>query len=57
MPLHKTTEDKFVKASLEMLKKQLAREGIIIRKVDNLKDTVLEIGKLYYKLKRKEGLF
>lgn len=54
--MQNSTKDKYIKHSLELLQKQLAKEGIITQRIDNFKDTVLDIGELYYQLKRKEDL-
>ncbi|MCY7865975.1 hypothetical protein [Bacillus atrophaeus] len=54
--MQKTTKEKYIETSLELLQKQLAQEGIITRKIENFENTVLEIGDLYYQLKRKEDL-
>jgi len=54
--VQKSTKDKYIETSLELLTQQLAREGVIIRNNENLTKAVLEIGELYYDLKRKEDL-
>ncbi|WP_165797689.1 hypothetical protein [Heyndrickxia sporothermodurans] len=54
--MQKSTKDKYIETSLELLTQQLAREGVIIRNNENLTKAVLEIGELYYDLKRKEDL-
>lgn len=54
--MHKQTEEKFLKSSLEILQKQLAEEGIITKKIRNFKETILNIGKLYHDLKKEEEI-
>lgn len=54
--MQKSTQDKYIETSLDMLKQRLAGEGVIIRNIENLQDAVLEIGELYYQLKRNEDL-
>lgn len=54
--LQKATEEKFLGYALELLRERLIEEGIFVRSMDKYKDFVLEIGEVYYQLKKKEEL-
>lgn len=54
--LQKATEEKFLSYALELLRERLIEEGIFVRSIDKYKDFVLEIGEVYYQLKKKEEL-
>ena len=54
--MYKPSEKKFVEQSLKMIQNKLEEEGIITRKIDNFKDVVIDIGKLYHDFMKKEEL-
>lgn len=54
--MRKSSEEKFVSYSLELLKEQLGKKGIILMNMADFKGIVLQIGKLYYDMKREEDL-
>ena len=49
-------EKRFVEESTRLLQEQLAKMGVVIRKPEQLKETVLKIGKRYHELVRLEDI-
>lgn len=50
-PPHKK---KFVDESTKSIQSELAKMGVVIRKPEQLKETVLQIGQRYHELKKTE---
>jgi predicted metal-dependent hydrolase len=49
-------QKRFVDESTKAIQGQLAKMGVIIRRPEELKDTVLKIGKRYHELKKIEEI-
>ena len=52
--MYKPNEDKFVEKSLRMLQNEFVMQGVVIFNIEDFREIVVKVGKLYHEYMKKE---